>query len=501
MSSLLSQDKVLAVAAASVVAGVCFYWYEKKAQQTKDTVVRDPPHVWSWIPHVGSALAMGSDITEFIRSNGEKLLAPVFTATIMGDKCVFVADPQYLVTLAFRSNKYLDSLSLQKQFAKDVLACNELEVKENFGREIDKIQGQQYHHYLFKGAELENSLKQAQELFQAMVPKLSSGAGWHDDLFDMVVRSIFKATMGPIFSHELVSDEMYEHFRVFDKGVILLFSQAPQFLTKEARQARTAIRQQLETNEFWKQASGLMKARKQAFEELSEAAFFKTSVGLLWASVGNTSPAVFWTLLLLLEHPKAWDACYAQVQAIVDRKKRNNDEDACLFTLEELDEMTLLQSAFQESLRLYQGNFTARRVVQDFVLETPAQNYRIPAGTKLMAWWGVLHRDPDIFENADEFQYDRFVDKSRKDFTFRDGKTLPHEPVIPFGGGEQYCPGRKFAAYEAKLFLAMMMQTFDMKLDRATYQRPKIDPAMAGIGVSHPDSKVKVLIQPRNKNQ
>jgi len=65
---------------------------------------------------------------------------------------------------------------------------------------------------------------------------------------------------------------------------------------------------------------------------------------------------------------------------------------------------------------------------------------------------------------------------------------------MAFGGGSQYCPGRKFASYETRLYLAMLMQSFDIKLVEGE-TIPGIDPAMVGIGVCHPARDVKVQIR------
>lgn len=441
---------------------------------------------------------MSADVLGFIRKKSQEKQASVFTATIAGDKCVFIADPEY-VTIPFRPkfSKYLDGLSLQKQFSRTVLDCNNSEVDENFGKDITKVDHSLYHTYLFKNEHLEESIAKVNTIFHRLVPALADqdNHSWKQhNLFDIVVRTVFKATMGPFLSADLVSDdEIYDQFHIFDKGVIPLFNSAPNFLTEAARSARSFLQCRIGSKHFWDEASPLMMARKQAFANhaLSPGALHKTNLGLLWASVGNTAPAVFWTLLLLLNDKNAWNACKTQMDDVVAKRKTPSD----VFTLQELDEMKFLESSFKEALRLYQGNFTTRKVVQDFVLAAREQKYIIEKGSNLMIWWGVLHRDPGVFgQNADSFQYDRFVNKTKEDFSYQNGHPLTHEPIMAFGGGSQYCPGRKFASYETRLYLAMLMQSFDIKLVEGE-TIPGIDPAMVGIGVCHPARDVKVQIR------
>ena len=125
------------------------------------------------------------------------------------------------------------------------------------------------------------------------------------------------------------------------------------------------------------------------------------------------------------------------------------------------------------------------------------QTFQIEKGSRLVAFWDLLHSDPAIFENPEEFQYDRFVNMKDSVYTYKSGKKLPHSPVMSFGGGSHLCPGRKFIAYEVRLFMAMLMLNFDIRLmSPSSYVRPKIDQAQQGLGIAKPDSDPKVQIRP-----
>jgi cholesterol 7alpha-monooxygenase len=109
----------------------------------------------------------------------------------------------------------------------------------------------------------------------------------------------------------------------------------------------------------------------------------------------------------------------------------------------------------------------------------------------------ILHSDPDIFENPQDFIYDRFLNKDKpNDFSYASGAPLTHQPVMAFGGGQHLCPGRKFIAYENRLLLAMMMLNFDIVLaEKETI--PSINTDVQGIGVSQPKNDVIVEIKRR----
>lgn len=524
---------------ASLVAGIIIYTSTSSKNQKNKSLGEDsndgiavrPPHVRSYLPYIGSAIEMGAGITDFIKNKSKQLNnTPIFTATILGDHCIFIADSEYITTVFKpKYTKYLDALSLQKDFSTSVLTYTSQDIQEGFSINNNKIANKQFHQYLFKKEELEKSMNKAQESFLKFLPQLTStDKTWtQHNLFDFVVTSVVKATLGPLLSDHLAQDIFMPDFQTFDKGIIPLFNKMPNILTKNVRNARDKLMKEVQSDDFWKYASSWMKARRETFG--AKTFFNKSNTGILWASVGNsgkfqwiyivlfidfllvctkhkdisnshhppfptyTAPAIFWTTLLLIEHPEAFKACRKQVDEVVAKRTSKSD----YFTIEELDQLTFLDSALTEALRMYQGNFTPRLVIEDFILETTQQKFLIKKGSKIMTWWGVLHNDPDIFDKPNEFRYDRFVNTKRTDFSYKSGKTLTHDPVIAFGGGEHLCPGRKFISYEARLFLAQLLQNFDMKMaDGET--RPGIDLTMMGIGVTHPDKDPKVEIRCRS---
>lgn len=474
---------VLGVAAATV--GAVVYTLPSKASTNKG---RKPPHVFSFVPYLGSAIEMGSGITEFIRKYAKKFQSPIFTATIMGDKCVFLADSE-ITTIVYAPSfqKNFDDLSLQKQFVANVLTASNDEVKMGFDPNLLNQANSQFHHYISKGEELNRTLAKAQELFLQVMPEICDTAlEWKTIPFaETVASAVFKGTMPPFISHDLVSDEAFQRFKLFDSGIIMMFNQAPAFLTKAASEARAALLEQFQSAKFWESASPMMQARRDHLP-FSVEAFSKYNLGIFWASVGNTAPAIFWMMVCLLANPEACKDCLEQVQMVDDKKQGKT------FSLDDLDEMTLLESAFSEAVRLYSGAFTSRIAKKDFVLQTKEGNFQIEAGSKIMSWWALLHSDPAVFDNPEKFKFDRFVDN--KVFTFQSGKrvNLP----MGFGGGTHLCPGRKFANYEARMLAAMMMLRFDMKLLDPI---PPVNKAVQGIGISQPDSDPRVSIRLRQK--
>ena len=488
-------------AGGAALALVSYFYRSQNLTKESKVASSPPPHYNTWIPFLGAAIQIGKlgGMDVFIRKASEELgNCPLFTTTLLGDHTCFIANPEdmNMIYKAKYQKDYLDDLSLQKEFTSNVLGMTESQIQQVFSSQVYKVASQQYHQYLFKGPELKTSMQEVQKFFHRWLRDLPSSQETTCGLYEFIGNAIFKASTGPLLSQACPQNEtLYQDFRNFDQGVIGLFNRVPHFLMKNSVRARRALVLFTLSAEFWNQASPLMQARRaKLLEIMSPEALSKANLGVLWAANGNSIPAVFWMILRLLQDPIAYDSCYQQVQSIVAAKgnEHNTHDQLPLFTLEEMDQMTFLESAFLESLRMYQSNATARRVIKDFEFEASnGQKFHIRKGTKLMVFWKVLHSDPEIWKDPQTFRFDRFVNPTK--YTYSSGGTcLPNPPIVPFGGGSHLCPGRKFIGYESRLLAALLMLHIDMKL--CDTKIPDVEATQQGIGVSQPifDPAVRV---------
>lgn len=106
----------------------------------------------------------------------------------------------------------------------------------------------------------------------------------------------------------------------------------------------------------------------------------------------------------------------------------------------------LLDQVIKESLRLYPpihiGN---RRVIEKMEFG----DGDLPAGERMFYSIYLTHRDPEIWENAEEFCPERF----------RRGQKTPPFSYVPFGGGPRACIGAAFGQAEARTVIARLLQT------------------------------------------
>ena len=78
--------------------------------------------------------------------------------------------------------------------------------------------------------------------------------------------------------------------------------------------------------------------------------------------------------------------------------------------------------------------------------------YRIPKGTAITHQISTVMRDERYFENPDEFNPDRFLNK--------DGKFFSVPELMPFGIGKRSCLGEGLARMELFLFTTNIFNQF-----------------------------------------
>jgi cytochrome P450 len=145
----------------------------------------------------------------------------------------------------------------------------------------------------------------------------------------------------------------------------------------------------------------------------------------------DTSTALLaWTFALLGQHPDI----HARVVREVDSMEKS----------------PLLDQVIKESMRLYPPIHIGNRRVAE---EMEFHEGTIPAGERMFYSIYLTHRDPTIWQNAEEFCPERF---SR-------GRKTPPFAYIPFGGGPRSCIGAAFGQAEARVVMARLLQTYSFE--------------------------------------
>jgi len=120
-------------------------------------------------------------------------------------------------------------------------------------------------------------------------------------------------------------------------------------------------------------------------------------------------------------------------------------------TVDDVPRLPHTVRVIHEALRLCPpGAVVTRMTMRDTVVD----GFRIPRGTNVLVGIYTLHRDPELWEQPELFDPDRF---SPERSAGRD-----RWQYLPFGGGPRNCIGDHFAMLEATLGLASIVRTAEI---------------------------------------
>jgi cytochrome P450 len=160
---------------------------------------------------------------------------------------------------------------------------------------------------------------------------------------------------------------------------------------------------------------------------LTDAVIRDQMLTMLIAGHDTSTALLAWTFALLGQHPDV----HARLVHEVDT----------------LEKSPLLDQVIKESLRLYPPIHIGNRRVAEPVEFSEGS---IPTGERMFYSIYLTHRDPAIWEGAQEFCPARFAH----------GRKTPPFAYIPFGGGPRACIGAAFGQAEARIVLRRLLQTY-----------------------------------------
>jgi cytochrome P450 len=158
----------------------------------------------------------------------------------------------------------------------------------------------------------------------------------------------------------------------------------------------------------------------------------------------TTASLLSWTFYLLGQHPEMEERLRSEVTGVLDGRTPE---------LDDLSQMPYTMQTLHEALRLYPPAWMfARQPIEDDQIN----GYTIPAGATVMLSPYVTHHLPQVWDQPERFDPDRFAPGRENE--------RPRYAFFPFGGGPRMCIGNNFALMEAPAILAMIMQSYKLKL-------------------------------------
>ncbi len=188
--------------------------------------------------------------------------------------------------------------------------------------------------------------------------------------------------------------------------------------------------------------SMLMSAQSGAEPDtkLTEKQIHDHILTFLAAGHETTAITLVWTLYLLSQYPQVRIKLQDEIRSVLaDREP----------TIDDLAKIPYLDWVLDESMRLYPPAWMQMRFV---ARETEINGMKLPVGTLLVLSQWVMHRLPEIWQDAEVFKPERWDPENEQH--------IPLGAYFPFGGGPRICIGMPLAQLEAKIILASILQRY-----------------------------------------
>lgn len=172
---------------------------------------------------------------------------------------------------------------------------------------------------------------------------------------------------------------------------------------------------------------------------------------MLSAGHETTANAMAWTLYLLSKHPAVLRRLEEEVDGLLDRPG-----DAP--TVEQLKSLSYADQVLSESMRLFPPVWAVARRAE---IDDEILGYSVPKDSYTVMCSWVVHRDPNLWDNPEGFDPDRF---SPERLAAAKERGRIRTAYFPFASGPRKCIGDAFARTEALVLLAAIVRAYRVEL-------------------------------------
>ena len=161
---------------------------------------------------------------------------------------------------------------------------------------------------------------------------------------------------------------------------------------------------------------------------------------MILAGTDTSAVTLEWVMSNLINHPDVLKKARVELDTQIEQDKWIDEQD--------VPKLHYLQCIILETFRLNPpGPLLVPHSSSD---DCTIGGYDIPRDTMLLVNAWVIHRDPELWEDATSFKPERF----------ENGEVDPHK-LMPFGLGRRACPGAGLAQRTMSLTLGSLIQCFE----------------------------------------
>ncbi|XP_063113452.1 cytochrome P450 7B1 isoform X2 [Cavia porcellus] len=454
----------------------------------------EPPLIKGWLPYFGMTMKFQKDPLGLIRTL-QKQYGDIFTILLGGKYITFILDPfQYQLL-----NKYHKKLSFQRLTRKLSVRVFSIKILENY-EDLDHELHGAYQFLQGKSLDiiLEDMLQNIKQTFESQLLKTTN---WNKtQMLTFCCTMVFEITFTTMYGKVPEDDrktfisELRDNILKFDDKFPYLMSDIPIVFLRNVKSIREKLIKCMTPEELAKipGSSEVVQKRQDILEKyygLEDLDIGAHHFALLWASIANSIPVMFWAMYYVLRHPEAAEALRDEIDHLLQSTGQKKGSGFSLhLTREQLDSLVCLESIIFEALRLSSYSSTIRFVEEDFILSSDTGDCSLRKGDLVAIFPPAIHGDPEVFEAPEEFRFDRFMEDGKKKTTFyKRGKRLKFY-LVPFGFGANKCPGRFLAVMEIKLLLLVLLTYFDLEL--VENKSIKLNYTRLFFGIQYPNSDI-----------
>ncbi|KAI7874807.1 cytochrome P450 [Lichtheimia hyalospora FSU 10163] len=214
---------------------------------------------------------------------------------------------------------------------------------------------------------------------------------------------------------------------------------------------------------------------------------------IILAGTDTTAVTVTWALAILVKYPEI----QANMQAEIDRFRENNG--GRMPTFADRNEFPYMISVQKECMR-YRAT-TPFGVPHVTTKDVTWNGYYIPQGSTLLSNMYTMHRSDSVYDDANEFIPERFLDNTNTMLAASNGR-LQNRDHYNFGWGRRICPGTHLAEVEMFDMFVFIFGDYDVKpaeFDKHGHPvYPNVDTGLPGGVVTDP-IPYQVRVVPRAK--
>jgi cytochrome P450 len=164
----------------------------------------------------------------------------------------------------------------------------------------------------------------------------------------------------------------------------------------------------------------------------------------------TTATGLCFSLFALASYPEWQQKLRQEIEQVLGSDYKNKT-----VTKADLEKLEVFQAFHNEVLRLWPPVSILTYRILTKSSETLG-DIKIRKGQRVNIHPLNVHRNPEYWDNPEEFNPDRFLKKDKK---------RPHFAFMPFGLGPRLCIGNNFSLLEQKIFLVHTLLRYDIKMD------------------------------------